>query len=546
MTEKIPEEEKESKPVISYHTFMFPFLFEMNKKMTRGKFEACCHPGWFPDVWEPDAMKAPIWYNQYHYFNEATQNAIYMPKDFKDNSQTVVKNLRFDLLSLTEENPKANPLREMTRQRNENSQIQYVIRKDKDYYLDVNAIRMKLFNTGVGILIFELENRDYPSENDVKLINDIGRRIYAPYYAEDKEDKNRIFCTICAEALYFAKDKKNIAPDDDPSLIPKGIRAAADVTVLAKPIRQLLSNSNCHVTTNRNCAKNEICIEPIIDDRMFVACYYINGDFVDAMREWDGDRYRYMTDAKSRVPSENEKNSNTAHRLYTMMYVDSNGICCHGRDMLQKLLSDDHIYTRWLEYSWFDKKESERVFAGTITGFSEYTMISVAKNPPEHLINAFLTQYVEIAILVLAQRASLLAFEYMISECARGKHYEVQTIQKKYTLFQSQILLKEVSPQQQGIELYDLLKKNLMIEKEQSEIKEQISGLFEQNNFYHDAKENKILFLISMIGLLEAVNTGVDIFEPGKCVSLILKIILFFVSLIGIALFILLKSKKNK
>ena len=86
-----------------------------------------------------------------------------------------------------------------------------------------------------------------------------------------------------------------------------------------------------------------------------------------------------------------------------------------------------------------------------------------------------------------------------------------------------------------------------MIAKEQSEIKEQISGLFDQNNFDHDAKENKILFLISMIGLLEAVNTGVDIFEPGKCVSLILiKIILFFVSLIGIALFILLKSKKQK
>lgn len=540
MTEKNAEEKQAIKTVISYHTFVFPFLFETNKKMTRTKFKACCHPGWYPDVWEPNAMNDPIWYNQFHYFNEAAKNAIYMHEDFKDTSETVVENLRFDLLSLLEQEPKADPAREKERQRSKSSPIQYVIQKDENYYLDINAIRMKLFNTGVGVLVFELENRNYPSEADVIRINEFGRRIYAPYYAVKD---NSILCSICAEALYFAKDKKEIGSNDDSGLLPEKLRTAADVTVLAKPIRQLLNNRNHRVTTEKHCAENEIYIKPVIDDRMFVACYYKNGDFVDAMREWDGDRYRYLTHSATKLPFDNKKNANAAHRLYSMIYVDGDGISCHGRDMLQNLLSDDHIYTRWLEYGWHDNHTNTDVFAGTITGFCEYSMISVAKNPPDYLCDSFLTQYVEIAILVLAQRASLLAFEYMISECAHDeRNYNVKKIQKKYTLFQSQILLKEISPQQQGIDFYDMLEKNLLIQKEQNEIKDQIAQLFERTNYEHNKEENIILFILSVMGSVEAVDLVINVIckpeesilwgqKAGAFAVVIVVIVLLFVAL---------------
>lgn len=560
--------------VISYHTFMFPFLYEMNKKTTRSKFEACCHPGWFPDVWEPDQMNNQIWYNQYHYFNETAHNAIYMPKDFKDKPEAVVRNLRFDLLSLTEEAPKADPKREHERPKNKSNPIKYVICKGGNkYYLDVNAIRMKLYNTGVGILIFELENRSYPSEKEVTQINDFGRRIYAPYYSytprkflkfhkckptlklRDQEKKKNLksrhyrvnrdsmFCGICAEELYFEIDGKGVEQEQS-SLIPKALRTAADVTVLAEPIRRLLSNSECRVTTQEDCAKDEICIEPVIDDRMFVACYYKNGNFVDAMREWDGDHYRYLTHAKEMNPFDNENNKNAAHRLYTMMYVDGDGLCCHSRTMLQKLLSDEHIYTRWLECGWLEG--DQKTFAGTITGFSEYTMISVAKKPMDHLIDAFLTQYVEMAALALAQRASLLSFEYMISECAHGRNYEAENIHKKYVLFQSQLLLKELTPQQQGLELYDMLEKNLMIEKEKEEIKEQIEGLFIQIDETHDKVENNLLNALGFLGMVEVADILIEHIFNKSCDNLlgIGAVVLFLVgSYKGILAFLLKRHK---
>jgi hypothetical protein len=492
---------------------MFPFLFEMNKT-TRKEFKKCCHPGWFDDKWDPQKNNDPIWYNQWHYFNEAAHNAIYMT----DTSETAaVKNLRFDLLSLTDKTPLPDRERELERCKTGCSPIKYVISKgDLTYSLDVNAIRMKLYNTGVGILIFELENTEYEAEEDVIKINDFGRRIYAPYYAIFKDKPE---CSICAERIYFdipdSKMKTNAG-----DLTPETLTKSAEETVLAEPIMRLLSNGQYGVTTKATDeCEEKIRIAPVIDDRMFVACYYKNGDFVDAMRQWDGENYSYITHAKKMMPFDN--NNNAANRLYTMMYEDGDGICCHSRTMLQDLLSDEHIYTRWLENGWFDRKKCENVFSGTITGFSEYTMISVAKNPPDFLIDHFLTLYVEMAILALAQRASLLSFEYMISECALGRQYKVEDIQDKYILFQSQLLLKEVSPQQQGIEIYDMLEKNLMIEKEQNEIKEQIAGLFEQKKFKHDSNENRILFWLASLGIVEVIDIVVNMFGDASPLWLI-------------------------
>ena len=539
------EKKQTQSEVFSYHTFMFPFLYEMNKT-TAKKFMECCHPGWFADVWEPEKMNEAVYYNQYHYFNESAHNAIYMkksPSQIKNFETEAVINLRFDLLSLAQENPTADPEREKKRSHDMENSIKYVIRKgDNQYALDVHAVRMKLYNTGVGILMFELENRKYSAEKDVIAINDFGRRIYAAYYAHAND---RLYCSICADEIYL-EINGNALSKGKTSLLPNELRSSAETTILAEPIMRLLSNEKYRITTKKNCGKDEFCIEPVIDDRMFVACYYKNGDFVDAMREWDGENYRYMTHAKEKNPFDNKENGNAANRLYTMMYVDGDGICCHSRSMLQNLLSDDHIYTRWLEYGWVQNQTKQNEFAGTITGFSEYTMISVAKNPPDYLVSAFLTQYVEMATLVLAQRASLLSFEYMISECARGeKTYKVDDIQKKYTLFQSQILLKEVSPQQQGIELYDMLEKNLMIEKEQNEIKEQINGLFEQKNFDHDRKENRILFWLSLFGVVEAANTAVDMFsleEGGSGLNLCIKV--GVIMAVGLTVFFTYQRKK--
>jgi hypothetical protein len=208
------------------------------------------------------------------------------------------------------------------------------------------------------------------------------------------------------------------------------------------------------------------------------------------MSQYTDNGYRYLDDALSKTPTDSE---NTARMLYEFLFVDGQSISCRSRTMLHDMLKE-HIYHRWLEYS----KEY-----GTITGVTEYSMVMVTSDPISQ--SAFLFEYIEMVILVLAQRASLLAFERRISDCARGKG-KVDQIQKDYVLFQSRLLLREVTPQQQGIELYDMLLKNLFIDKECKDVESQISALFTLQNETHSQWDNHLLFGLALVAVIDAVG----------------------------------------
>ncbi len=99
----------------SYHTFIFPFIWNQNGKVTRKQFEKCMHPAWEPDFREDskrkpeekenasgkDAKKKlaydPLLYGQYCYFNPAARNVIFMEEGDKN---PIVRNFRFNLEKL--------------------------------------------------------------------------------------------------------------------------------------------------------------------------------------------------------------------------------------------------------------------------------------------------------------------------------------------------------------------------------------------------------------------------------------------------------------
>ena len=122
----------------------------------------------------------------------------------------------------------------------------------------------------------------------------------------------------------------------------------------------------------------------------------------------------------------------------------------------------------------------------------------IAKNP-------FLTQYIELAMLALAQRASLIAFERQISYVSTKRKAE-QKMMDAFICFQSQLLLPEVTPQQQGIELYDMLLETLYVNKEKSEVESRIRGLFELKTYRNEKLENGILSAVTFIGILSVID----------------------------------------
>ena len=192
------EQEEKNLP-FSYHTFIFPFIWNHNGKVTRERFEKCIHPCWEPDV-RQDAFN-PQQYQQYCYFNQAARNAIFTEEGDKN---PIVRNFRFNIGKLCENE------NWLYSEKDGTNPVKYVIEKDvlkydpqtrKDVYdytfvanLSVNGIRLRLFSTGVGMIVFELENYEYNTEKGITQINEYGRHVFMPFVNDGR-------CELCADTI---------------------------------------------------------------------------------------------------------------------------------------------------------------------------------------------------------------------------------------------------------------------------------------------------------------------------------------------------------
>ena len=509
---------KENRKPYSYHTFMFPFVWNNNnsrwKFLKREQFLKCIDKKlWKPEVYlrkdnniEDEFIHQ---FNQYRYFNSAARNAIYST----DGKKSIVYNFRYDLAALGKSYTQEYSAW-LAGCKGSDNPARYVIKKgDESVTLAINGIRLKLFNTGIGILVFELENYDYPTLDAFNWINDRGRRIYMPYLTDEKT------CPDCADEIAIEYAGNTVVSSNLTEKDPE-----YNCIKLIEPITYFLKNGDYSVTTNKKEINSKtFYIEPIIDDRMFVAGYCVDTEAANKLTSYSGNGYCYMGDASARFMSDKE---NCANKWYCTVFVDGNGeATCRNQDMLAQMISK-HTYTRWTEY-------------GSLTGISEYSMVTLTSADLieyYHLARNFLTEYVEMMILVLAQRASLLAFERMISDSSIGKR-DIGQIQKRYIEFQSQLLLKEVTPQQQGIELYKMLIENLFIEEQSAEIEKQIEALAVQKASKSENRENLILFLIGVLGIFETINCfgdwiDSDVVQYGRFiisgVFVLISTILFF------------------
>ena len=477
----------------SYHTFVFPFIWNDGGKVTREQFEKCKHPCWVKDERQDKPFDSGL-YAQYCYFNQAARNVIFTENG---DQNPIVSNYRFDAGKLggkeawLKESEGKNGAAWLKESKGKDNAVRYVIQKDIYRYeseekphvfdrtfianLGVNGIRLRLFSTGVGMIVFELENYDHNTEQEINEINEFGRRVFMPYVDEYGG------CKLCADTITLKYPGGEIVS----TISGDKLESNSDIRFM-ELILHLLCNEKYAATTSVKKDANQFYIEPIIDDRMFVACAWENDEFSQKMKEKMADGYRYLTDAQY---MELEDPANLAGRLYEFVFVDATGLSCQSKDMLSQMLRD-HVYSRGIEY-------------GTATGISEYSMVTVTNFVPN--ITAFLTEYVEMAMLVLAQRASLLAFERQISDCARGKA-RVDKIQRAYVQFQSKYLLREVTPQQQGIELYKMLLEKLFIDNMQHDVENQINALFALERDAIDGDDNVLLFALAVLGAVEVVD----------------------------------------
>ena len=371
--------------------------------------------------------------------------------------------------------------------------------KDKQYLLEVENVKIKCFDTNIGILSFILNNKSYEELEDILSINNFGRKLYRAYETEE-----------CPTINLYNSDKE-------------------------LEITQNISEANIiEITKERNIEKleNKIIsyflktenIEIIQDDRMFVISHYLS-------QNWEN--INPIVSLKNDIEIKDYKKSED---WYKYIFIDTGSPMCQDEEMMEKLLKKA-TYSRWKN-------------AKTMFGICRYSFVVSSNN--EDFANSILNnhvknQYFQLVSLLIAQRATIISLNEgmnaLINRILNSEEIGKESIEydesdefKEYLIYLSKMNFQEISQQEQGIELYDLFREQLKIKELTEELNLKIKSLnrkAERKSDKEEAKrEKEIQTKIERFGVLLTVIsllTGISFKEKGVIEILVMIILILLV-----------------
>ena len=457
-----------SEHIISQHIFMFPFRFSDDRPLSEWK-KLAEKSSWEYKPFVIDNSKSEdskldttsalfkdsaAKYNENAYFHEHTRRAIltrdkignsnenvsiYFEKDLKESSCFII-NVKF---------------------KDDKENIIY-----KDYSLDVEHISLRIFDTNVGILTIELLNRTYCDINDIFIINDFGRRIYPQFIGEQngiEETKENILPNKVTLKINEKEYAENFILEDFLTLDIK----------LAKYIEGLLGTE----------LYKEII--PVIDDRMYVLCWYGSNIWSRNLRQKNKNGYQFET----------------SDEWYKFVFIDGKGKGAANKEMEKELVKET-TYSRWIEY-------------GILYGISRYSFVCLTDRGNfsyNQIRNHMQRMYYQMAIMILAQRASMLKFSNDISKItAKVKQGEtigdetfnkVKKLYSSFIRFENMLNFIEVTPQEQGIEMYKMAYRNMGLEEMMNKLKSELDRLHQFVELQYSKERNQNISKLQIISLV--------------------------------------------
>ena len=344
------------------------------------------------------------------------------------------------------------------------------------YSLKLDALNLNLYSTGVGLLSFHLTNDTnlcYSEDGtprimdheDILKINQYGRRVNLPFYAD------KVLRTETAQKISIVGlEGFDVLSEDF-----NGYDVAKDFWKSASFIGKLLNDLD-----------PDFEYSPVLDDRMFVMSWYKNSTLINEVLK-DTDSWNH--DANN-------------HFWYRFLYVDSTYPTCQDAQMRAELLNQS-TYKRWTGYD-------------SLYGVSRYSMVYLTKNSiPDHLISTFRTIYARMAELVLIQRSSVLKFSGRVTTVsedlsAKDINDQVRELYKDYIVFVNNFYHKEVTSQDQGIELYEMMQKSLSLEQFVKDLDDDIGELYQYTSMVDDKRKDE---------KANHLNWVMSIFAPASFVA---------------------------
>lgn len=471
--------------VYSYHTFILPFVWkdESNASKSFDKFTGIFEENPYWTCYDPkdennfSSLDDEFsYYAEYQYFYPQISSALY------GFDEKIVKTYHFAY------------------DRVHNKAHYYIEKNGRTFDLLINSIQLKIYNTGIALFVMECENHGFDKQGnpqntlaEVKNINDYGRRINLPFIPGSPD------WSICADALeIFVPGFANFKTDFR-SYIGKVVKSAdkkslINLNHLSSFIKEILGFASKNQFSSKiSNEEDSVYVRPCLDDRMFVAT------LINDKKETSS----FFCDYKENGIYAYEMQPKLSKSLYELIFVDPAGNCsCQCKKMREDLLNK-HIYKRWIEL-------------GTVYGVAAQSLVMLFNGDAEHLIGTFLTIYVRMACLCLAQRASLMLFQKETADISRLIHEKenkislatvtkLMDLQERFSAFESQICFAEITPQEQGIEIYSMFTEYFFIKKELENVKSQIEGLHDATDTYLDFSFNKFALMFTLIGAILGV-----------------------------------------
>ena len=166
-------------------------------------------------------------------------------------------------------------------------------------------------------------------------------------------------------------------------------------------------------------------------------------------------------------------------------------------DAMKSRLIEKSLYERWQKW-------------GTLYGISKYSfvMLTNAGDSEKYLYDYVETIYVRMIELCLVQRASILRFS---SEVTSLSHLDtndkmlskkISSLYQSYIRFVNQIHFREITAQEQGIEIYKMIYEQMDLKIHIDKLDEEIQELHNHISLRNDRKTNSEMAHLTLIATI--------------------------------------------
>ncbi len=445
-------------------------------------------------------------YNSFQYFTDPARDLVFGRKPSMEGPALI---RRFDLL------PDGNPL----------DDCHYIIswadkKNGSTYRYDLDLVRVQLltYNTFVSILVLETEWRGEPhTPDDIRRINEYGRHVCFPFLHSNIvrwPDRKPI------QSHPTVADTIELRGPSLPSCTADFVLGKPgdpwnperlSFTHLMDPLKELLSFGTfgeykaTSASSPGPSTPNHFIVRPAMDDRMFVMCLYRDDGLSKQVKSLTAEKSDYL------LFSAQDEGDKIANAYYAYAFIDAQSASCTSRVMRQRLLRET-TYDRWIDYGTLYTMTTHS-FVGLVNENWDATEATVIK--------PFINMALDMLIIALVQKASLLRLSAQVADLAESTRHDfaqIERLQHRIARLKSEMILSEVSTQEQGRELFTLMRTQLGLAATTAELSDKMHGLYELSRIDMETRSkhylDQLTILFGVFGVIATLLTFLSIL-PG-------------------------------